>query len=62
MAKVAPLATAEMLRLIEVAGDAPLEDGLTLEQEALARLRASADAAEGIDAFVSKREPKFRGV
>ena len=61
MAKLAPLATTEMLRLIEVAGDAELEEGLTVEQSALARLRASADAAEGIDAFVNKREPKFRG-
>ena len=61
MAKIAPLATTEMLRLIEVAGDAELEEGLTVEQSALARLRASADAAEGIDAFVNKREPKFGG-
>jgi enoyl-CoA hydratase len=61
VAKIAPLATTEMLRLIEVAGDAELEEGLTMEQSALVRLRASADAAEGIDAFVNKREPKFRG-
>jgi enoyl-CoA hydratase len=61
MAKIAPLSTTEMLRLIEVAGDAELEEGLTMEQSALARLRASADATEGIEAFVNKREPKFRG-
>jgi enoyl-CoA hydratase/carnithine racemase len=61
MAKVAPLASSGMLRLIEAAGDAPLEEGLTLEQEALSRLRRSEDAAEGIEAFVAKREPRFRG-
>ena len=61
MSKVAPLATVELLRLVEIAGDVPLEDGLTLEQEALARLRGTADANEGIRAFVEKREPRFRG-
>jgi enoyl-CoA hydratase len=61
MTKVAPLATAELLRLVEVAGDAPLEEGLTLEQEALARLRRTPDAIEGIRAFVEKREPRFGG-
>jgi enoyl-CoA hydratase/carnithine racemase len=61
MAKVAPLASSVMLRLIEAAGDAPLEEGLTLEQDALSRLRRSEDATEGIEAFVAKREPRFRG-
>jgi enoyl-CoA hydratase len=61
MTKVAPLATAELLRLVEVAGDTPLEEGLTLEQEALARLRRTPDATEGIRAFVEKREPRFGG-
>jgi enoyl-CoA hydratase len=61
MTKVAPRATAELLRLVEVAGDAPLEEGLTLEQEALARLRRTPDATEGIRAFVEKREPRFGG-
>jgi enoyl-CoA hydratase len=61
MTKVAPLATGELLHLVEVAGDAPLDEGLTLEQEALARLRRTPDATEGIRAFVEKREPRFRG-
>jgi enoyl-CoA hydratase len=58
---VAPLAIAELLRLVEAAGDTPLEDGLTLEQEALGRLRRTGDAMEGIRAFVEKREPRFQG-
>jgi enoyl-CoA hydratase len=61
MTKVAPLATVELLRLVDVAGDATLEEGLTLEQEALARLRRTGDAIEGITAFVEKREPRFQG-
>lgn len=61
MAKVAPLAAVEMLALVRSAGDLPLEDGLTLEQDALLRLRLSADAVEGIAAFVEKREPRFEG-
>lgn len=56
---VAPLASAEMRRLIREALDRPLEDGLTREQEALLRLRTTRDAAEGVRAFVDKREPRF---
>jgi enoyl-CoA hydratase/carnithine racemase len=61
MATVAPLATAEMLRLVRVAMEASLEQGLTEEHEALVRLHRTADAAEGIRAFVEKRDPRFTG-
>ncbi|HVS19434.1 MAG TPA: enoyl-CoA hydratase/isomerase family protein [Planctomycetota bacterium] len=39
----------------------PLETGLALERELQARLFASADAREGIAAFVEKRAPRFEG-
>ena len=39
----------------------PLETGLALERELQARLFASADAREGIAAFVEKRPPRFEG-
>jgi enoyl-CoA hydratase len=61
VARVAPLATRAMLRLIRVAMEAPLEEGLSQEQDALARLHLTADAAEGIRAFVDKRAPRFTG-
>ena len=41
--------------------EAPLETGLALEQEVLFRLYTTQDAAEGIRAFVEKREAKFEG-
>jgi enoyl-CoA hydratase/carnithine racemase len=60
-ARVAPLASGEMRSLIRVALDRPLEEGLTLEQEALLRLRSTRDAEEGVAAFVEKRDPSFEG-
>jgi enoyl-CoA hydratase len=59
--EIAPLAAGEMLGLIRAATEVPLEEGLTVEQDALGRLRRSADADEGIRAFVEKREPRFGG-
>jgi enoyl-CoA hydratase/carnithine racemase len=61
IAKTAPLAARTMAQLVRTAGDADLERGLDDEQAALAKLHESADADEGIRAFVEKREPSFRG-
>jgi len=61
IATIPPLAARTMAELVRAAGDVELEDGLDREQAALAALRETADADEGIAAFVEKREPKFRG-
>jgi len=41
--------------------DLPLEGGLALEREAVWRLFASEDAAEGLAAFAEKRQPRWQG-
>lgn len=61
MLKVAPLAAREMKRLIREGADAPLETGLSFEQEVLFRLYNTEDAAEGIRAFAEKRDAVFKG-
>jgi enoyl-CoA hydratase len=57
--KIAPLAQAEMKRLMREGADAPLESAKSFEQEVLFRLYSTADGQEGIDAFIEKRAPVF---
>ncbi len=61
MLKVAPLAQAEMKRLIRQGYDAPLPVAQSFEQEVLLRLYGTHDGREGIAAFLDKRSPEFKG-
>jgi len=57
----APLAIGLIKRAVQTGLEMPLEQGLALERELQARLFSSADAKEGIQAFVQKRAAKFEG-
>ncbi len=60
IANKSAIGTASALTAIRVGLDACLPEGLAVEREQLARVVASADAAEGITAFLEKREAKFQ--
>ncbi len=57
----APLAAGLIKRAVQSGGSLPLEQGLVLERELQARLFATDDATEGLDAYVDKRTPRFTG-
>jgi len=59
--KIAPLAQAEMKRMMREGFDAPIETAKSYEQEVLFRLYSTRDGQEGVDAFLEKRAPNFTG-
>jgi len=58
LAAQAPLAL-EQIKRVSAAGD--LDEGIEAEKQAFATAFASADAKEGINAFLGKRAPHFQG-
>jgi enoyl-CoA hydratase/3-hydroxyacyl-CoA dehydrogenase len=54
----APLA---LQQIKEVSAKSDLDEGIAAEKEAFARVFASADAREGIGAFLAKRKPEWQG-
>jgi enoyl-CoA hydratase/carnithine racemase len=56
-----PLAVREAKRLIDLATEVDLDAGLAAELDASERIFASEDMLEGAQAFLSKRDPEYRG-
>jgi enoyl-CoA hydratase len=61
LASRAPLAVRAAKRLVDDGAEASLPTAWTLEQQVLSGLYATADAREGIQAFLDKRDPDFVG-
>jgi len=59
LAEKPPIAVAGVLRAVVDAAEKPLEQALDTEREAVRRCFASRDQAEGLAAFIEKRQPIF---
>jgi enoyl-CoA hydratase/carnithine racemase len=57
----AALSVGHIKAAVQGGSDVPLDVGLALERELQAKLFASADAKEGIAAYVEKRRAQFKG-
>jgi enoyl-CoA hydratase len=61
LARLPPLAVLQIKEAILAGQDASLETALALERKAFQLLFASADKQEGMQAFLEKRHPDFKG-
>jgi enoyl-CoA hydratase/carnithine racemase len=57
----ATMAAGHIKRSVQSGGEIPFEYALALERELQAKLFASTDAKEGLNAYVEKRKPHFKG-
>lgn len=59
--KRAAHAVGRIKRSVQTGAEIPFESALALERELQQQLFQSEDAKEGLDAYLNKREPKFKG-
>jgi enoyl-CoA hydratase/carnithine racemase len=56
-----PIATRLILEVVDEGLEAPIDKALDIETRAFVQTLKTEDAAEGIQAFFGKREPRFKG-
>ena len=61
IAEKAPVASRLATEAVDMAWNSPLDAGLEFERKAFYLLFATEDKDEGVDAFVNKRKPQFKG-
>jgi len=61
IATKSPLALRQAKQALQQAFEGPLSSGLEFERKAFVMLAGSEDRREGIDAFLEKRKPEFKG-
>jgi enoyl-CoA hydratase/carnithine racemase len=61
IAALPPVALAAIKRVAREGASLPLEEGLALEKAAFVEVFSTADAREGLAAFLDKRSPRFTG-
>jgi len=61
LASLAPLTLAAIKRVVLAGEDLTLDEGLTLEGQAMVDLTKTADALEGVRSFLERRAPRFEG-
>ena len=61
IAEKAPVAARLATEAVDIAWNSPLDAGLEFERKAFYLLFATEDKNEGVDAFVNKRKPQFKG-
>ncbi len=60
LATKAPAALAAIRRTVTLGGGMTFEEGMAFELDAVVALAGTADFAEGVDAFLTKRKPDWR--